>query len=477
MAGQDSLSSTDRDALLARVLARVEVLSGEVSRVSARVALLEAANAALKIENAALKAENAALRAKLDLPPKTPDNSSTPPSRGQKPSGVETKPEGKRKAHPGAHRPLHPDPTRRRDMRANACRHCGADVSGAAQIACEAYDHVEIPLAKPDVTRVTLMGGTCPCCAKNFRAEPPADMQQGSPFGPNLRALVLYLRFTQGVALERLKRLLLDMFGLDVSEGALVNMLGAAREKFSAQVGRVRERLLSGTALESDETGMRVGKKNWWVWVFHHADSAVFVAEPSRAKKVVAAFLGEFRPDFWVSDRYNGQLGWAKKDNQVCLAHLIRDVQYVIDTGDQIFAPCLRHLLGRACRLGRRREKLADATLKAYAARLDARLDELMRLQPAHAAGVKLQGVIKKIRRHMFVFMTNRAIPPTNNGSERALRPCVTFRKITNGFRTEWGARLYADIRSVIETGRRRGIGALEAIRLTLAGSPLQCAA
>lgn len=316
MSGQVSLSSTDRDALLSLVLAllslvlaRVEALSGEASRLSSWVAQLEAANAALKIENAALKAENAALRAKLDLPPKTPDNSSTPPSRVQKPSGVETKPEGKRKANPGAHRPLHPYPARRRDMRAKACRHCGADVSGAAQMACEAHDHVEIPLVKPDVTRVTLMGGTYPCGAKNFRAEPPADMPQGSPFGPNLGALVLYLRFTQGVALERLKRLLLDMFGLDVSEGTLVNMLDAAHEKFAAQVNLVRERLPSGTALESDETGMRVGKKNWWVWVFHHGDSAVFVAEPSRAKKVVAAFLGEFRPDFWVSDRYNGQLG------------------------------------------------------------------------------------------------------------------------------------------------------------------------
>jgi hypothetical protein len=54
-----------------------------------------------------------------------------------------------------------------------------------------------------------------------------------------------------------------------------------------------------------------------------------------------------------------------------------------------------------------------------------------------------------------------------------ALRPCTVFRKITNGFRTEWGAKLYANIRSVIETARRRAIGALEAIRLTLAGMPL----
>jgi len=194
----------------------------------------------------------------------------------------------------------------------------------------------------------------------------------------------------------------------------------------------------------------------------------------SRAKSVVEDFLGPFRPDFWVSDRYGGQLGWAKKENQLCLAHLIREAQFAIDAGDAIFAPGLRHLLGRACRIGRRREDLADSTLKTYAQRLEAKLDELMKLVPTHAQGVKRQRAIKKVRRHLFVFVTNRAIPPTNNGSERALRPCAVFRKITNGFRTEWGAKLYADIRSVIETGRGRAFGALEAVRLTLAGQPLQ---
>ncbi|MFZ0496420.1 MAG: transposase [Methylocella sp.] len=156
-----------------------------------------------------------------------------------------------------------------------------------------------------------------------------------------------------------------------------------------------------------------------------------FVIAPSRGKSVVKGFPGAFRPDFWVSDRYGGQMGRAKKDNQVCLAHLIRDGQYAIDAGDGIFAPGLHHLLGRACRIGRRRDKLADVTRKIHAARLEARLDELMRRAPTHKAGVKLQRVIKKIRRHMFVFVANRAIPATINGSERALRPCVAFRKTT----------------------------------------------
>ncbi|VTZ21783.1 hypothetical protein MPC4_340002 [Methylocella tundrae] len=72
------------------------------------------------------------------------------------------------------------------------------------QFVCEAYDHIEIPPIAPHVTRVSFLGGACPCCARKFKAEAPQDMPKGSPFGPNLRALVIYLRFTQGIAFERL---------------------------------------------------------------------------------------------------------------------------------------------------------------------------------------------------------------------------------------------------------------------------------
>jgi transposase len=94
-------------------------------------------------------------------------------------------------------------------------------------------------------------------------------------------------------------------------------------------------------------------------------------------------------------------------------------------------------------------------------------------LVPGHEAGAKLQKTIRNARPHLFVFMTCRDIPPTNNESERSLRPAAVFRKLTNGFRMEWGVAFYADFRSVVETARRRSVGALDAIRLTLAGKPL----
>src|SRR5712664_1484711 len=421
------LDSAAKDALIRTLIERLNDLT-------VRLEVLEA-------ENAALRKENAELRIKLDLPPKTPDNSSTPPSQGHKASGAaDAKP--KAKPHAGAHRPLHPNPTQRRDVPASQCQHCRADVSGVMQTPVHSYDRIEIPEIKPDVTRVAWLGGMCPCCAKPFKAAPPAGLEPGSPFGPNLRAFAIYLRFTQAISFERLSRLFSDLLGLEISEGALVNMLDDSKQAFARAANLIRARLLAGTILQSDETSVRVGKRTWWTWVFHHAEDACFVIHPNRSRAVVEQFLGEHRPDFWVSDRLAAQMNWAKKDHQVCLAHLIRDAQYAID----------------------------------------AELDVLLRITPAHGAGNKLQGVIKGCRRYLFVFLANRAIPPTNNGSDastsaqQALRPCVIFRKVTNCFRSEWAAQRYADIRSVIETARRRTIGALQAIRLTLNGLHLPAA-
>jgi transposase len=467
--------SSGKATLIAALLARIEGLVARVEALEAENAALKALVGVLEAENTALKADNAALREKVERPPKTPDNSSTPPSRGHKANGAA---EARRKGqvHAGAHRPLHPEPTRRREVLVEHCPHCRAALTAASQAPLQAYDRIDIPRITPDVTRVTLYGGTCPCCHGRFKAAPPAGLEPGSPFGPNLRALVLYLRFGQAIPFARLERLLSDLFGLSISEGALANMLADSAPAFEVQASDIRRRLLSGTVLQSDETSVRVGNRTFWTWVFHHGDSACFVVRPSRGKAVVAAFLGDIRPAFWVSDRLGAQRGWAAKEHQVCLAHLLRDIRHALDAGDDALAPRIMALLKRAVRIGRRRPELADATLAAYHARLQTGIDALLEIVPATKAGQKLQRIIKRFRQNLLVFVTNRAVPPTNNGSEQALRPCVVFRKVTNCFRSEWGAALYADVRSVLETARRRGIAILDAVRLTLDGAPLPLA-
>src|SRR5208282_4054919 len=142
-----SLESLDREGLIGIVLMQVEAMGR------------------LTEEMTKLRAENAELRAQLGKPPKTPDNSSVPPSRGQKPA-IWAKDRPKKHPHPGAHRPLHPNPTQKRDILANVCGLCGADVSKSPQAPCEVYDRIEIPPIAPEITRVSLHGGVCPCCAR-----------------------------------------------------------------------------------------------------------------------------------------------------------------------------------------------------------------------------------------------------------------------------------------------------------------------
>src|ERR1035437_10269904 len=263
-----SLSAAEKDTLIATLLARIDDL---VVRVTA------------------LEAENAALRTKLKLPPKTPSNSSTPPSQGHKANG-DGKAKPKSKVHAGAHRPLHPNPTRRRDMLAERCGHCQADVSGISQEAVHAYDRIEIPEIVPDVTRVTLYGGVCPCCARRFKAAAPAGLEPGSPFGANLRAFALYLRFAQAIPFERLARLRSDLLGLESSEGALANMLRESGDAFSRQTSLIRERLLSGTILQSDETSAPSARRRGGRGCFTMGTAPAFASGRAAARSWTKSF-------------------------------------------------------------------------------------------------------------------------------------------------------------------------------------------
>lgn len=109
-------------------------------------------------------------------------------------------------------------------------------------------------------------------------------------------------------------------------------------------------------------------------------------------------------------------------------------MHYAIEADDAVLGPGLRGLLKRTCVIGRRRTNLKDTTLKACEVDLERRLNHLMALDPTHPVGLKLRCMIRKVRPHLFVFVRNRDLKPTNNGSKRALRPCAVYSKITKGF-------------------------------------------
>jgi transposase len=449
---RDALLQLSRDELIALILAQAEVIARQTAQIEA-----------LTAQNAALTKRVAELEARLGQPAKTPSNSSLPPSRAHKPNHAERSTACRRKGHPGAFRALSEHPDTVVETFAAACPHCAGALTPADQPAFQAYDYVELPPIRPVVTRIHRHRGLCPRCRRAFSAPPPAGLAPGSPFGPGLCALVLHLHVTQAIGFERLARLMDEVFGVQLSEGAIANILARAEAPMIVAAETIAEQIRASPVVASDETSARVRGKTWWQWVLLSSTAIYHLIADSRGAQVVTDFLGGAKPQVWVADRYAAQNGHGEQ-RQLCLAHLLRDAQYAIDAGDTGFAPGFKRLLLRAVSIGRRRASLKDSTLAQYRADLDRRLDRLLAQPPTTTAGRKLARGIRKCRGDLFVFVTRRDVPYTNNGCERALRPSVVFRKVTGCFRSHWGARLYAATVSVIGTGQLHRKSALEGL-------------
>lgn len=451
----DSLNAESLKGLVLSLLRRIDALHEHNTE------LLEQNKALLgRIDE--LLSRIAELEGRGRKPPKTPTNSSVPPSRGQKANtaGASGTKKGRRKGHPGVTRELCPNPDVTRNIYVEG-------VDPADQVLAHAYDHVEIPPIKPVTTRINLYRAVLPC-GKTITAEAPADMPPGSPFGPGIVALVTYLHGCQMVSYARLTEMLEGLFGLKISEGAIANILSRAADPLAECAQTIHETVRNSPVIASDETSARVKGKTYWQWTFVTATAVAHLIAPTRGKIVVTEFLNGATPLVWLSDRFLAQCNHAEA-HQYCLSHLIRDAQYAIDAGDTVFAPKFKEFLKRACDIGRRRPDLADSTIKRYAQTLERELDDLLKLKPPNDEGRHLRdAIIADARDKLLVFMTRRDVEPTNNACERALRPSVIFRRVTNCFRSDWGAKVYADFCSVVATGRLRGQSALEAIRAAL---------
>lgn len=421
----------------------------------------------------ALTAQVAELEARLGAPPKTPGNSSVPPSAGQKANRSEapkrTKPRQGSLGRKGGGRALvtHPDETV--IARPVCCAHCQAALDAADQRLEARYDKVDLPPVRPVVTRVERYAGRCRCCGHTTLAPVPAGLEPGTPFSLNIVALAIYLRTVHAISYRRLTRLMLELVGLAISEGALDAAFRRAIPDFDAEVGAILARLRRARVVCSDETAVRIAGKNAWNWVFQNGEVVIHVIRHSRAASVVREVLDGHRPVIWVSDLYSAQQGHAE-EWQICLAHQLRDCQFAIEAGDAIFAPGMKLLLLRAFAFSRRRHRLAESTRRSYRQRLDRELDVIMRTAPSNRHGQRLRRRYGKLRSHLFTFLDYPEVGADNNGSERELRPTATYRKVTGGFRSKWGANFFAAVRSIIGTAARRGIDAYQAIKMILQG-------
>lgn len=420
--------------------------------------------------------ENQKLRKATEKrPKKTTKNSSLPPSQGFKPS-VEAKPKpaklgvkrGGSLGREGGGRPLseHPDEIVKAHLQ--QCGACGMALSSALQKLMQRYDKLEIPPIRPVVTQVERYGCKCPGCGSAQLATVPERLTPGSPFGDSIAALVTTLRYSHAISYERMGQVMREVFGLEISEGAIANLLVRVKQQLSTTVNGIVTRLRQARIIGSDETSARVKGINQWEWTFQNDEVCLHVIRPSRGGDVIREVLAGSCPEIWISDLFSAQKTHPAEAWQVCLAHQLRDCQYGIEAGDDIFSPRMKRLLLWTIAVRRRWETLAASTQYQYRCRLHRQLEAVLALAPTQCDGIRLQNRYRNLRENLFLFLENTTIPPTNNASEQALRLSVIFRKVTNGFRSDWGRDLFADVRSIVNTGKRQGLSAFQAISQAL---------
>jgi len=434
--------------------------------------MMRARHGELEGKVAELEAKLKELEEKLNRPAKDCRNSSIPPSQTRKanqPAAASERATGRREAsvgRTGGGRRLHPNPDQFIVAKVRCCPHCGETIPEEAQQVQAVYDKIELPPVKPVVTRVTQYGGQCPHCQEATVAPVPNGMEGGTPFGPSIQALATYFRYSHAISYERLSALFQEVFDLSISEGALSNLFQSVKGRLENQVSEILERLRSSRLVCSDETSARVKGQTQWEWVFQNQEVCVHVIRPSRGHGVIWEVFGEQaqKPKIWVSDLFSAQRNHPAEQWQVCLAHQLRDCQFALEAGDEVFAPVMKSILLRSFVIHQRRDQLAESTLARYRRDLHHRLERCLEREPTNKHGIRLKKRYAKIKGNLFLFLEDAAIPPTNNSSEQAIRLSTIFRKVTNCFRSDWGRDLFAAVRSVVNTGRRQGLSAYQSI-------------
>ena len=416
------------------------------------------------------------LLTRLTQPPKDASNSSVPPSKTRKPNRPNrgpTKKRGPKPGHEGRSRKRQ-DPDVIVECRSTSCDHCGAHLPQTAGKLLGTSQVVEVPPVQPVVIEARRYESACPACGHRQAAPYPAGLEPQRVFGPRLEALVCYLHHVQHVSYERLAALFPGLFGLTLSQGALANVIARAAVQLQPRAEAIREQVRASPVVGCDETGARVDGRTLWQWVFETPEAGYHVIASSRSAAEIQAVMGDAVPEVWLSDLFSAQLKAPADGRQICQAHQLRDLQYGIDAERSEFAYRLQRLLLRAQSLAKHRADLPPDVFADQVRNLENRCDQLLTAAAPGRQGRRLQKRYRKHRDALFTFLYRGDVPPDNNACERALRNSVSHRKVSGGFRSQWGAEAFAVMATVIQTAAKGGQDALDVLTSLLSpGAPL----
>jgi transposase len=424
-----------------------------------------------------LRAMVADLQARLASAQKNSSTSSKPPSSDLVKPPPPPPPEGQAKRSIGGQpgHPRHERPLVSPEMLngshtyvAEVCPDCGHGLKPfpAAPHLVQQIDIESVPI---NIVQHKALATWCPQCKKMHYAELPSGIDKGGLVGPRLTTLIAYLKGACHASYSTVRKFLRDVVGVTISRGQLSKVIGKVSEALDAPYEALLENLTTRSRLNVDETGHRENGEQWWTWCFRASLYTVFKIDPTRSGDVLMEVLGKEFDGVIGCDYFSAYRRYMRECDvlmQFCLAHLIRDVKYLMTlpgAADRAYGQRLREALRALFAIIHRRGELADWVFEVRLAEARAEvLHQTLTDVPATRASQNMAARFRKHGQAYFEFVTTPGVEPTNNLAEQAIRFVVIDRRITQGTRGETGRRWCERIWTVIATCSQQGRSVFE---------------
>ena len=385
------------------------------------------------------------------------ENANTPSSKLRFPPRIfneNKKKPGQKEGHIGITR-AKPEPTLTVEVIEEKCPHCSSRLGKPFKVTSKLIE--DIPEPQPiEVIEYLINHYKCPKCKKVVIAK--AKIPEKSKFGINTMAHVTLLKFEDRLPLRKVCSALKRQFNLEISSGTVFDITDKVSNKLSPQYSRIRTAIRKSRYVGVDETGIRVGGLNFYVWVFTTKKFTLYVIRKSRGKKVIEEVLGKSYKGVIGCDGWTSYPSYGAK-LQRCWAHLLREAKYLAK--DYISAQFLY-------------AGLKAVYEKATSKKPPSKNDLILELQQwidyaeSYRELRKFATTVKNGIDYWFTFLEHKGVEPTNNRAERALRELVVQRKIIGTLRNEKGTGIMEMVLSCISTWKQQGLNTFAELKAQL---------
>jgi transposase len=374
------------------------------------------------------------------------------------------------------------------------CSHCHASLEKVEVDGYSKRQVFDIPKKKLEVTEHQVEIKTCRGCGQVNKAEFPANVTQQTQYGPRIRAQAVYFHNYHFIPLKRTTEILEDLYEQPVAQGIVVAAVAEVAKQVEPTVKKIKSYLIeTEEAVHFDETGARVGGKLKWLHSSSTKRASYYYIHAKRGSDAMDAIgILPKRTKWCVHDYWKAYLKYAKAKHALCNAHVLRELTFLVEQYQQAWATEMIELLlvikqtvEVAKELGE--EALAREQIASFENHYDQIVDKGLLSNPTpektdeqskkrgKAKQSKAKNLLDRLRNHRdkeLAFMYDFKVPFDNNQAERDIRMTKLQQKVSGGFRSDDGSKLFCAVRSYVSTARKNQQPILDALYFALLGKP-----